>query len=57
MPDKMSPAAWMALQRKRQGLPPTIEDPATLARLALLLNQPKRKAAERALTEPRAPTD
>lgn len=30
---------WMAAARKRQGLPATIQDPMTLAKLAVLLRR------------------
>lgn len=35
----MTNAEWMAAARKRQGLPPTIEDQAVLARLSALVAQ------------------
>lgn len=39
----ISAARWMADARRRQGLPPTIEDTALLARLAVLLRVPRVK--------------
>lgn len=41
----MTPAEYVARSRAAQGLPPTVEDPDTLARVAALLDTVDEEAA------------
>ena len=41
----MTTEEWVASARERQGLPPTIEDPAVLSRLSALIHRHERRAA------------